>query len=41
MSAHDIIAIFQRHIAAHVDDCAGFVEAVASGCGVLVAGDAF
>jgi hypothetical protein len=40
MSAHDIIAICQRHIAAHADDCAGFVKAVASECGVLVAGGA-
>lgn len=40
MSARDIIALCQKHIVAFNDDCSGFVKAVASDCGVLLAGDA-
>ena len=40
MSARDIIAICQRHIALHPNDCAAFVRAVANDCGVLLSGNA-
>ena len=40
MSARDIIAICQRNIGPHSDDCAGFVREVARACGVLIAGNA-
>jgi hypothetical protein len=40
MSARDIIALCQKHIVAFGNDCSGFAKAVASDCGVLLAGDA-
>jgi hypothetical protein len=40
MSSRDIIAVCQRHIYRHPNDCAAFVKAVADTCGVLLAGDA-
>ena len=40
MSARDIIAVCQRNIVLHPDDCSGFVRAVAAECGVIAIGDA-
>jgi hypothetical protein len=40
MSARDVIAVCQRHIALHPNDCAAFVRAVANECGVLLSGNA-
>lgn len=40
MSARDIIALCQRHIAQYPNDCAGFVRAVAEACGVILLGNA-
>jgi hypothetical protein len=40
VSRRDIIAVCQRYIRLYPNDCAAFVRAVASDCGVLVSGDA-
>lgn len=40
MSARDIIAICQRQLGQHSNDCSGFVKAVADACGVLLVGNA-
>ena len=40
MSARDIIAVCQRCIGRHPNDCAGFVKDVADACGVLLTGNA-
>lgn len=40
MSCRDIVAICQRRLPQHPNDCSGFVRAVAGDCGVIVLGDA-
>jgi len=40
MSSRDVIAVCQRRIGLHPNDCAAFVRGVASDCGVILAGDA-